>query len=256
MNPYKPSSRDKQRLKPKPDKIKVSGDQVFATLQGEGVTAGQPAVFLRLHFCNLACTWCDTKYTWDKTRKEFWQEPVDWSYKKATDKIKTAWQEKFGLNTPDSKKRLVITGGEPLLQQGKIVKLLNLLPGWEKEIETNGTVIPLPELSNCQINCSPKLENSKNLLALRFKPEVLKQISSLPNSWFKFVVTQTKDLEEIDRIITSCKLNPKKIIIMPEGRTAEVVSNNLKQVESEVQKRQWQITKRNQLIWFGNKRRT
>jgi len=256
MKIYRPTVLDKQRIKPIPNMLKVSGDQVFATFQGEGITAGQPAVFLRLHYCNLACSWCDTKYTWDKTRKEFWQEPIDWSYPEAVTKIKAAWLQKFGLKTPDSKKRLVITGGEPLLQQAKIVKLLQFLPNWRVEIETNGTIIPLAELSNCQINCSPKLENSGNLLSLRFKSEVLKQINSLPNSWFKFVVVKAKDLEEIDEIVTCCALNPEKILIMPEGYTVETISEHLIQVKTEVQKRKWRVIQRNQIIWYGNKRRT
>ena len=33
-------------------------------MQGEGVNAGTPSVFLRTYFCNLTCTWCDSKYTW------------------------------------------------------------------------------------------------------------------------------------------------------------------------------------------------
>lgn len=42
-------------------KIKVS--EIFHSIQGEGVSAGRPAVFLRTALCNLTCTWCDTKYT-------------------------------------------------------------------------------------------------------------------------------------------------------------------------------------------------
>ena len=55
MERYQVTVDDRLRIKPQADMLKVSGDQIFATLQGEGVTAGSKAIFLRLHFCNLAC---------------------------------------------------------------------------------------------------------------------------------------------------------------------------------------------------------
>lgn len=253
---YKPTAEDRTKIKPHPNTLKVSGDQLFATFQGEGVTAGQPAIFLRLHFCNLACSWCDTGYTWDKNREEFWKEPVDWTLSETASNIKTAWTEKFGSQVPDSEKRIVITGGEPLLQQKKIVDLLGHLPNWKVEIETNGTIAPLSELHDCQINCSPKLENSNNSKNSRFRPEVLKIINKLPNSWFKFVVVAESDLKEIGQLVKECNLNPEKILIMPEGVTLDATTAHLGLVETAVKEKGWNITKRNQLEWFGNKRRT
>ena len=258
MKAYKPKGTDINRLKPKPDMLKVSGDGVFATLQGEGVTAGKKAVFLRLHYCNLTCGkptgWqCDTRYTWDVTDKRYWTEPEDWTYSDTAQKINRAWEEKF---KDDKNKRLVITGGEPLLQQQKLSELLRLLPDWDIEIETNGTIAPIEKLHNCQINCSPKLANSGNELTKRYKPKVLKAINTLPDSWFKFVVTKPTDLSEVEKIINDCNLNEKKVLIMPEGRTAEEVECHASLVKEEVENRGWNIALRNQLIWYGSKRRT
>lgn len=258
--PYLPTPEDIQRAKPTPDKIKVSGDGVFATFQGEGVTAGQPAVFLRLQYCNLACGsssgWkCDTGYTWDKNTAEYWQEPEDWGYQESADRITQAWNQRFGGDT-NAPKRLVITGGEPMLQQKKIVGILSNIPEWKVEIETNGTIPPIPELFNCQFNCSPKLENSGNSQRSRYRPEVIKLINSLSNSWFKFVVVEPGDLEGIDRIVRECGIDASKVLIMPEGQTAEEVSAHSQAVQQESDMRNWQVIQRNHLIWFGPKRRT
>jgi organic radical activating enzyme len=263
---YKPTKNDQKRLLPKPGYFKVSGDKVFATLQGEGLfekeggTAGCPAVFFRLQFCNLQCGlrkgWkCDTGYTWDKRREEYWKEPGDWTIEKSKNEIEKAWKKKFsGIDV--RKKRLVITGGEPLLQQDRIIKLINIMPGWQFEIETNGTIIPDNNLKICQINCSPKLENSGNKKELRYRPEVLRVINSWPQSWFKFVVNEISDFTEIKEIAVNCGLSQEKILIMPEGFTLETVNDNKKKVEKKLIASGWKISDRNQLLWYGSKRRT
>ncbi len=258
---YKPTAEELVAIRPLPDMLKVSGDGVFATLQGEGVTAGAPSVFMRLHYCNLTCGanggWiCDTLYTWLKESPEYWRESENWSYETTASNIEKAWKEKFGQEIPDDQKRVVITGGEPLLQQKKIVKLLEFLPDWKVEFETNGTIIPLPELSNHQFNCSPKLSNSGNTAERRYKPKALKTINEISNSWFKFVVSDPSDLKEIDFIVKDCNLKHEKVMIMPEGHNSETVNTHLEIVKDEVLKRGWSITKRNQLDWYGPKRRT
>ena len=48
--------------------------EIFASIQGEGASAGTPSVFARLSLCNLACSWCDTAYTWDWRRYDPKQE--------------------------------------------------------------------------------------------------------------------------------------------------------------------------------------
>lgn len=242
---YRPIPDEKSRLKMKPDQFKISGDQVFFTLQGEGQSIGKPAVFLRLHFCNLRCSWCDTKYTWDKNSREFWQEGEDWDFQRTLEEIS---------NHPA--KRLVITGGEPILQQGRIVEFIELIPDWEIEIETNGTIAPLPSLTQrCQFNVSPKLENSGNPFHLRYKPEVLRVFNALPKTTFKFVVQSERDLEEIDQIIRECRLDHSKIIIMPEGTTQEDIRNHALSVSEQIKQKGWRLLPRLQVMLWGAKRK-
>jgi len=79
-------------------------------------------------------------------------------------------------------KHLVITGGEPLLQQDALKELLEKLKGYTAEIETNGSLpIKISRLIE-QINCSPKLKNSGNpAYPLRVKPANKKAL-------YKFIV--------------------------------------------------------------------
>ena len=79
---------------------------------------------------------------------------------------------------------------------------------------------------------------------------------NFPTSWFKFVVNDVSDFEEIKLIVSDGKLKADKILIMPEGFTLEAVSNHLKAIEKDVASLGWRITNRNQLLWFGTKRRT
>lgn len=41
-------------------------NEIFQTLQGEGVFTGVPAIFVRLQRCPVGCSWCDTKHTWEQ----------------------------------------------------------------------------------------------------------------------------------------------------------------------------------------------
>jgi len=76
--------------------------EIFFSVQGEGPGIGKPAVFLRLSGCNLKCAWCDTKYTWHGGK--MMTEPT------VLKEIK-----RYPC------KRLVVTGGEPLLQQDNLM---------------------------------------------------------------------------------------------------------------------------------------
>ena len=86
--------------------------EIFYSVQGEGVHIGKPAVFLRLSLCNLACTWCDTKYTWDWKRYDPKKQIIEMSPEEIG-------REVLRYNC----KHLVVTGGEPMIQHRQLIPL-------------------------------------------------------------------------------------------------------------------------------------
>ncbi len=245
-------NKDFNRLRMKPNHFKVSGDGVFYTLQGEGISMGLPACFLRLHTCNLRCTWCDTWYTWNHKTKEFWTEFNDWTIEETKNNIKATWGCKNAL----VKKRLVITGGEPLIQKEKIDKLVDLMPDWTFEVETNGTIMPTTKmLEKFQFNCSPKLQNSLNPTAARIKKDVLIQLNKA-NTMFKFVVTSPNDLNEIENdFINPFSLDLNKIVIMPQGVTIEELQTNMRKIVKAAKEKGYRLLGRLQIEIWGKKRK-
>lgn len=244
--------RDPEKLKMKPDHLKLSGDGIFYTLQGEGPTMGEPTSFLRLQICNLACGWCDAWYTWNPKTPEFWQEGNDVPTTEVAERVRDNW----GAENPAIQRRLVITGGEPLIQKGEIDKLMDQLPDYAIEIETNGTIMPTEkQLREAQFNVSPKLRNSANMKQARMKPDVIKALGEA-NSRFKFVVMNNEDLEEIENEwVNGVGINPEKVILMPQGVTAEEVQKNMRVVAEQAKTKGYRLLGRLQNEIWGAKRR-
>jgi len=200
-------------------------NEIFGpTIQGEGKSAGMPTMFLRMAQCNLACTYCDTPYTWNWFGTSF-QHPEKYNRKKEVhDMSRTDVVDVLKKNGPNIKS-LVITGGEPMLQQDEVIELLRLLKadGYRVEIETNGTVEPNSEFMELidQINCSPKTSNSgfDNRPTMRERSKALKKLASSDKTYFKFVVNGRSDLTEIKELIF--KYGMINVYLMAEGSTRE-----------------------------------
>ena len=192
--------------------------EIFASLQGEGPSVGRPVAFVRLSRCNLACTWCDTAYTW---RFEGDNRPHrdGLAFERTANQITLDEADVAARIMALGQDRLVITGGEPLLQGAALARMVALLQGMTVEIETNGTVAPHPELDPlvAQYNVSPKLAHSGNPAELALLPERLAGWAAEPKAYFKFVISDPNDLTEVLELIGRHDMDRARVYLMPEG---------------------------------------
>jgi organic radical activating enzyme len=122
--------------------------------------------------------------------------------------------------------RLVVTGGEPLMQGVALARMLGELkarvPDLVVEVETNGTVAPAPALDPLidQFNVSPKLAHSGNPASLALVPERLAAYAADARAWFKFVIGAAGDVDEVRALAADHGIAPGRVILMPEGRNS------------------------------------
>jgi len=207
--------------------------EIFHTLQGEGVSTGVPSIFVRSSLCNLHCSWCDTDYTWNWEGTPWTHENDQVAgyskFKKSDYILECEVDEVAKLVQQFPCKNLIITGGEPLLQQtGWIALIQNLLtsaPDYRFEVETNGTQLPTPEMAATinQFNVSAKLSNSGNDAKLRDNPKAMQWFADSPKAWFKFVIQDPKDLAEMQQLENKYSIPRERILLMPEGRDEETL---------------------------------
>lgn len=182
-------------------------NEIFSSIEGEGIRAGYPVTFIRLYGCNLHCSYCDTRYSCEGG--EFTKMTVD----EILDVV-----AELGFH------RVTLTGGEPLIHRDVNTLILALLKaGYEVNVETNGAVY-----------IESYTHYKKLIITLDYK-----SISSGENSamWLsnfpllrkhdvlKFVVGSREDLDDMRRIVTfnnlDCniyvspvfgKIEPKEIV--------------------------------------------
>ena len=221
--------------------------EIFHSIQGEGVSAGRPSAFLRLATCNLTCSWCDTKYTWDWERYDPREQIVS-------------------LNASDVRRRLeslpcrnlVVTGGEPMLQQSELGPLARSLSagGWTIEVETNGTIAPNAEMAAAvsQWNVSPKTANSGNGAERREVADALRAFARLPGSYFKFVVAEPDDVDEVAGVVERHRLPGDRVLLMPEGTTPDAIHERGDWVAAQCVQRGYRFTTRLHIALWGDER--
>lgn len=102
----------------------ISVNEIFQSIDGEGIRQGELVVFIRLTGCNMRCRYCDTTYALDKT------SGIELSIDEIMSKVD-------GYKT----KKVTLTGGEPLIHKNIDELIARLLKdGYELNIETNGSI--------------------------------------------------------------------------------------------------------------------
>ena len=191
------------------------------TVQGEGSSCGKVCTFIRLGLCNLTCQWCDTAYTWD------WTGRNGIVYDRATELRRTTVENVVAELALCDPPRVVITGGEPLLQTRAVLALAAAIDRDLQaavEVETNGTMLPHPIwnqviwLRPVQWNVSPKLWNSGVALDERLDFDVLAWFAAQPSATLKFVCESADDVAEAAHVAERAGFAPDRVWVMPEGR--------------------------------------
>ncbi|BFP42050.1 7-carboxy-7-deazaguanine synthase QueE [Flavobacteriaceae bacterium GF1] len=238
--------------------------EIFHSLQGEGKSIGRPSIFIRTSLCNLHCIWCDTDYTWNwkstdfkhkNDRKEGYSK-----FSKEDQIIELDTSEIVSIVLGFDCSSIVLTGGEPLIQQFGLVKVMKVLRekpmDYHFEVETNGTIMPTREVDALidQYNVSPKLKNSGIPESLRIKPEPLGFFSKSHKANFKFVVSDKGDIEEILTLMAIYGIDPNRIYLMSEGTSMDELSEKNNWLVDICKKYNFHFTHRLHIFIWGSKR--
>lgn len=235
--------------------------EIFRSIQGEGPMTGRDRAFIRLSGCNLHCVWCDTAYTWNWIGTPFVHERdrpgAPHKFDPAREMAKLAPADAARLILARDAEGVVITGGEPLMQTGGVIALIDALRDGREltvEVETNGSIAPDPDLVK-RVDLfvvSPKLAHSGNdsTLALR----ALAALAALPNAVFKFVARDAADIAEIDALAAAHAITPERIYVMPEGTDSETLRARGKALAAVIGEAGFHISDRLHIHLFGEKR--
>ena len=223
-------------------------NELFYSLQGEGMLAGMPSVFIRTSGCNLRCWFCDSYHTsWEPTHAWLDLDTI-------VDRVKEHGQATH----------VVVTGGEPLIHE-ETVALLDRLSaaGYHTTVETNGTIYCETSIDLASI--SPKLETStptpekdpktdgewaEQHEERRIDADALSRLVDTYDFQLKFVVTDRDDMPEINRLVdrvrdaADTKIHDTDVLLMPEGVTQEQIAETRELTAELAMKHGYQYTPR------------
>lgn len=207
-------------------------NEIFYSIQGESSWAGLPCIFIRLTYCNLRCSYCDTEYAF--------YEGTDFSIEEILNEIK-----KYNCNL------IEITGGEPLVQKEEVLSLMKTLCnlGYQVMIETSGS-LSIEEIDNrvkviMDLKCPSSKMIDKNLYE---NINYLKR-----NDEVKFVIGNREDYDWSKNIINQYQLTIKCSVLFsnifselePVQLAEWILKDNLKvRFQIQMHKYIWSPTKR------------
>ena len=184
-------------------------NELFETIQGEGSFTGQPSIFIRLQGCPVACSWCDTKHTWDidvvdeipmaqvLNKHEENSQWANFSVEQIIDLIK----EK-GYHA----KHIVITGGEPCMVDLKPLCTAFEALGYSLQVETSGT-FEVQVSSTCWVTVSPKVN-------MRGGYEILTSAMKRANE-IKHPIATEQHVDELKALLVAHSIENTPIYLQP-----------------------------------------
>ena len=181
-------------------------NEIFSSIEGEGIRSGKLVTFIRLGGCNLRCSYCDTTYSYDLN---------DCCEMDVSQIVATAHEAGNDLIT--------ITGGEPLIHKD-VKALINVLldEGFKVNIETNGSV-PIRTFHRSFKN-NDVIPEDQLMFTLDWKSPssgmndkmlVDNLYALLENDVLKFVVGTQEDLQEMHRVLKTYEFDCRNIFISP-----------------------------------------
>ena len=167
-------------------------NEIFKSIQGESTYTGLPCIFIRLTYCNLRCTYCDTEYAF--------HDGQDMSIKQILEYI-----EPMGV------KLVEITGGEPMLQKNVISLMKELLKNnYKVMLETSGAIslkdVPKEVNKIVDFKCPSSEMSDKNLWSILDELNLKDEI--------KFVVGDLDDYKWVKSKISKYNLDSKWTILL------------------------------------------
>ena len=172
--------------------MSIMVNEIYYSIQGESTQIGRPCIFIRLTYCNLRCTYCDTEHAFYEGDKMEIDEI-----------IKCIRQWNCNL--------VEVTGGEPLFQK-KCINLLKRLTKLKYEVmlETSGSLsikdVPKEVKKIVDFKCPTSGMDKKNLW------QIIEDLQ--PHDEIKFVIGNREDFNWAKSKIIQYNLNDKCLILM------------------------------------------